>query len=82
MSFNNLSKNKKVEILNISIKSNEHMLYEALLRLGIDPIIFDLETFDTSTLPNDNISEEFVKNIKKAISSLKFINNELLLLEQ
>lgn len=82
MSFNNLSKNKKVEILNISIKSNEHMLYEALLRLGFDPSVFDLETFDTSTLPNDNISEEFVKNIKKAISSLKFINNELLLLEQ
>ena len=82
MSFNNLSKSKKIQILNISIKSNEYILYEALLNLGIDPAIFHLETFDISTLPNDSMFEDFVNNLKKSILSLKIINNELLLLEE
>lgn len=82
MSFNNLDKNKKIEILNISIKSNEHMLYESLLRLGIDPSSFDMDLFDPNTISITSSSEEFVKNLTKAISSLKFINKELNLLEQ
>lgn len=82
MPFNNLNKNKKIEILNISIKSNEHILYEALIRLGINPDDFNLETFNLSNLPNDNMSKEFVDNLKKSILSLKLINSELLLLEK
>jgi hypothetical protein len=82
MSFNNLNKNKKRELLNMSIKSNEHLLYESLIKLGIDPVIFDLETFDTSNLPSEDVSKELIENLKKAISSLKTINSELSLLEQ
>jgi hypothetical protein len=82
MSFNNLSKSKKREILNISIKSNEYMLYESLLRLGLDPSSFDIETFDIESLSLNSTSEEFIKNLSKSIQSLNFIKDELVSLEQ
>jgi hypothetical protein len=82
MSFSNLNKDKKIQILNISKKSNEDMLYESLIRLGIDPVVFDLENFDSSDLPSDTMHKEFVNNLKKSVSLLKLINSELSLLEQ
>jgi hypothetical protein len=80
MSFDHLTKDKKKEILNISIKSNEHLLYESLIRLGIDPLSFDVESFDIATIKRNQTSEEFIKNLMKSISSLKFINKEIELL--
>jgi hypothetical protein len=80
MSFDHLTKDKKREILNISIKSNEHLLYESLIRLGIDPSSFDVESFDIATIKSNQTSEEFIKNLIKSISSLKFINKEMQLL--
>jgi hypothetical protein len=80
MSFDHLTKDKKREILNISIKSNEHLLYESLIRLGVDPLSFDIELFDVDTIKRNQTSEEFIKNLIKSISSLKFINKEIELL--
>jgi hypothetical protein len=80
MSFDHLTKDKKREIINISIKSNEHLLYESLIRLGIDPLSFDVELFDIATIKHNQTSEEFIKNLMKSISSLKFINKEIELL--
>jgi hypothetical protein len=82
MSFNNLSKNKKEQIINMSIKSNEHILYESLLRLGIDPSSFDIDSFDIDTVKTSSTSEHFVKDLMQSISSLKFIKKEIELLEQ
>jgi hypothetical protein len=82
MSFNKLTKNKKRELLNMSIKSNEHLLYESLIKLGIDPSSFDIDSFDINEVEIDLTSEEFVKNLIKSISSLKFIKKEIELLEQ
>jgi hypothetical protein len=80
MSFDHLTKDKKREIINISIKSNEHLLYESLIRLGIDPSSFDVESFDMGTIKSNQNSEEFIKNLINSISSLKFINKEIELL--
>jgi hypothetical protein len=80
MSFNKLTKSKKRELLNMSIKSNEHLLYESLIKLGIDPSSFDIDSFDINEVEIDLTSEEFVKNLIKSISSLKFINKEIELL--
>jgi hypothetical protein len=82
MSFNKLTKSKKRELLNMSIKSNEHLLYESLIKLGVDPSSFDIDSFDINEVEIDLTSEEFVKNLIKSISSLKFIKKEIELLEQ
>lgn len=82
MSFSNLNKDKKIQILNISKKTNEDMLYESLIRLGIDPAVFDPSTFDFSTIQLNDGSQKFIENATKAISSLSFINQQLQVLGQ
>jgi hypothetical protein len=80
MSFNNLSKNKKKQVINISIKNNEFLTYESLIRLGIDPRSFDVNSFDVNTIKVGPIFQEFLENLIKCISSLKLIEKELELL--
>jgi hypothetical protein len=82
MSFNNLSKNKKKQVINISIKNNEFLIYESLIRLGIDPRFFDVNSFDVNIIKVGPIFQEFLENLIKSISSLKLIEKELELLEQ
>jgi hypothetical protein len=81
MSFNNLSVDKKREILNISTKNNEQVIYESAVRLGIDPSSFDLNSFSADLININSGSEKFLDNLLKAIESLKFINSELNSLE-
>jgi hypothetical protein len=82
MPFDNLSNDKKREILNLSIKSSEHMLYESLLRLGLDPSSFDIDSFNIEDFNLNPSDEEFVKNLEKSIRSINLIKQEKIILGQ
>jgi hypothetical protein len=82
MPFDDLSNDKKREILNLSIKSSEHTLYESLLRLGLDPSSFDIDSFNIEDFNFNPSDEEFVKNLEKSIRSINLIKQEIIILGQ
>jgi hypothetical protein len=75
--FNNLNSEKKKELLELSRPFHEQVLYEALIRLGIDPLTFDPDSFDENDSSFPPNLGEVIENAAKAINSLKIIEREL-----
>jgi len=81
MIFNNISAKKKLETLNAVKIANEEVLYDSILRLGLDPDTFEPEVFDrnSSTLPKN--VDEILDDIERSITSLEIISREIAELE-
>lgn len=77
MIFNNLNSEKKKELLELSRPFHEQVLYEALIRLGIDPTTFDPDSFDVDNPSFPPNLGDIINNAAKAINSLKIIEREL-----
>jgi len=79
--FENINKDKKLEILETAKPIHEVLLYESIVRLGIDPETFDMDSFE-GTEENYGLGNmEFCQNADKAIAALKMINREITSLE-
>lgn len=79
--FENIDKDKKLEILEAAKPLHERLLYESIVRLGIDPDGFDMDLFE-GTEENYGLGNmEFCQNADKAIAALKMINREIASLE-
>jgi hypothetical protein len=81
MIFNNISAKKKLETLNAVKIANEEVLYDSILRLGLDPDTFEPELFDrnSSNLPKN--VDEILDDIERSITSLEIISREIAELE-
>jgi hypothetical protein len=81
MIFNNISREKKLETLNAAKIAHEEVLYDSILRLGLDPDTFEPEVFDrnSSTLPKN--VDEILDDIERSITSLEIISREIAELE-
>jgi hypothetical protein len=77
MIFQNISTEKKLETLNSAKVAHEEALYDSILRVGLDPDLFDPETFDKNdpTLPS-NLSQ-ILEDIERSINSIIIINREI-----
>lgn len=79
--FENIDRDKKIEILETARPLHERLLYESLVRLGIDPNGFDMDSFE-GTEENYGLGNmEFCENADKAIAAIKMINREIASLE-
>lgn len=81
MIFNNISAEKKLETLNAAKIAHEEILYDSILRLGLDPDLFNPDEFNPNdeTLPRN--TEHIIQDITRSISSLNIINREIAELE-
>ena len=77
MIFNNISTEKKMEALIAAREAHEQSLYDSILRVGIDPEEFDMNTFDPDDENHPKNSEEILKGITKSISSLNIVKKEM-----
>lgn len=81
MIFNNISKEKKIEILTAAREVHEQGLYDSILRIGIDPEEFNMDTFNPNDENHPKNNEEIIQSISNAIASLGIIKKEMDLLE-
>ena len=79
--FNNITNEKKLEILETARALQEQVLYESLIRLGLDPSTFDIDSFDSDSSNYQPNVEEIIQDAVKAISALKIIYQEMELIE-
>lgn len=80
MIFNNIDKETKLEILQENLTHYEKDIYQNLIKLGIDPEEFDLNTFDRQSLDIDeqNASAVFTADLlDKDIKALNMIYKEI-----
>lgn len=75
--FENIDPAKKREILLAAKPIHETALYESLVRLGLDPESFNIETFDGSEENYGSANLEFCTNANNAIENIKMIDREL-----
>lgn len=77
MIFKNLNSEKKKEVLELSRPFHEQVLYSSIIRLGLDPITFDIDSFNPSDESFPPNLEEIINDAVQAISALKIIDREL-----
>jgi len=75
--FENIDPIKKREILLAAKPIHETALYESLVRLGLDPESFDIETFEGTEENYGLANLEFCNNASSAIQNIKMIDREL-----
>lgn len=77
MIFNNISAEKKLETLNAARIAHEEVLYDSILRLGLDPDIFNPDEFNPmdENLPRN--TEQIIDDITRSINSIKIIDREI-----
>lgn len=75
--FENIDQTKKTEILLSAKPIHELALYECIVRLGLDPETFDMDTFQGTEENYGLANLEFCNNANKAIETIKMINREL-----
>jgi hypothetical protein len=75
--FNNLTKEKKIEILESAMPFHEQVLYESIIRLGLDPDEFDPDLFDGTEENFGPQNLEFCKSAQKAIDGLDLIRRQI-----
>ena len=84
MIFNNIDKSTKLEILEENTPKYEKDIYEILIKLGIDPVAFDQDSFeeeDPSVDQNDLATIDSRRRLREAIDALNMINEEIKNLE-
>lgn len=84
MLFNNINKQTKLQILEENIPEYEKNIYEILIKLGIDPVTFDEDSFveeDPSVDENDLKTTGLRTKLKQAIDAINIINEEIANLE-
>jgi hypothetical protein len=81
MIFNNISAKKKLETLNAVKIANEEVLYDSILRLGLDPDTFEPELFDRNSFTLPKNVDEILNDIERSINSLGIIGREIAELE-
>lgn len=80
MIFNNIDKNTKLEILEENIPEYEKNVYEILIKLGINPVTFNEDSFeeeDPSVDENDLTTIGLRKTLKQAVDAINIINQEI-----
>lgn len=83
MIFNNISKEVKMEVLQDGLSDCEKNVYQNLIKLGIDPEEFDLDSYDKDSLGIDENNSTLLHIstvLEKDIETLKMINREISLL--
>lgn len=79
--FNNVTNEKKLEILETAMVLQEQVLYESLIRLGLDPSTFDIDSFDSDSSNYQPNVDEIIQDAARAISALKIIYQEMELIQ-
>ena len=81
MIFNNITREKKIEMLTDARVGHEENIYNSILKIGLDPDEFNAESFD----PDDNLhpenNEVLLQGIAKSINFLNIIDREIASLE-
>lgn len=80
MLFNNIDKNTKLQILEENIPEYEKDIYKLLIKLGINPVTFDEDSFleeDPSVDEKDLSTISLRKRLKQAVDAINIINQEI-----
>lgn len=75
--FENIDSTKRKEILLSAKPIHELVLYESIVRLGLDPESFNMDEFNGTEENYGLVNLEFCANANKAIESIKMIDREL-----
>ena len=79
--FDNITNEKKLEMLETARDLHEQVLYESLIRLGIDPSTFVINNFDPSADIYPPNVEEIIQDAVRSIAALKIVYQEMELIE-
>ena len=75
--FNNITNEKKLEMLETARDLHEQVLYESLIRLGIDPSTFSIDNFDSNSENYPPNVEEIIQDAVRSIAALTIIYQEM-----